>query len=276
MQMEGKMILLNDILNFPKDQLKDIKIRFNQSNGDDFDPITFFKEKNQRLYDGQFWNYSKAKSFKVGQIAIGFVKIETNKWLLFDISEITKDLEKYETVGYEYRTLEEYRKYFGRLIVGYANKSQNLIRKAESVIDECKVMEIIDDVFEGDVFPGYENVNISWHELKRIIAKKDWKTALENQKGIYLITDISTGKRYVGSASGKDMLLGRWRSYVDNGHGENIELKGLSFEYIKANFRYSVLDIYKSTTDDGVIKSRESYWKRVLLTRDMRFGYNKN
>lgn len=270
------MILLNDILNFPKDQLKDIKIRFNQSNGDDFDPIAFFKEKNQRLYDGQFWNYSKAKSYKVGQIAIGFVKIETNKWLLFDISEITKDLEKYEAVGYEYRTLEEYRKYFGRLIVGYSNKSQNLIRKAGSVIDECKVLEIIDDIFEGDIFPGYENVNLSWNELKRIIDKKDWKTALENQKGVYLITDTATGKRYVGSAYGKDMLLGRWRNYVDKGHGGNVELKGLSLEYIKSNFRYSVLDIYKSTTDDEVIISRESHWKRVLMTRDDRFGYNMN
>lgn len=270
------MILLNDILNFSKDQLKDIKIRFNQSNSDGFDPITLFKERDQRLYDGQFWNYSKTKSFKVGQIAIGFAKIETNKWLLFDISEITKDLEKYGAVGYEYRTLEEYKKFFGRLIVGYSNKSQNLIRKAESVIEECKVLEIIDDVFEDDIFPGYENINLSWKELSRIINKKDWKTALENQKGVYLITDIATGKRYVGSAYGKDMLLGRWKNYVDNGHGGNVELKGLAMEYIKTNFKYSLLDIYKSTTDDSVIINRESHWKRVLLTRDERFGYNKN
>ena len=274
--MEGMMILLNDILNFPKSQMKDIKIRFNQSNGDDFDPITFFKEKNQRLYDGQFWNYSKAKSFKVGQVAIGFVKIGINKWLLFDISEITKDLEKYEAVGYEYRTLEQYRKYFGRLIVKFSNKSQNLIRKAESVMDKCEVFEIIDGPFDDDGFPGYENIHLSWHELKRVIEKKDWKTALENQKGVYLITDISTGKRYVGSAYGKDMLLGRWRSYVDNGHGGNIDLKGLDLDVIKLNFKYSVLDIYKSTTNDEIIINRESYWKRVLLTRDERFGYNKN
>ncbi len=274
--MVKMMILLNDILNFPKSQLKNVKIRFNQSNGDDFDPITFFKEKNQRLYDGQFWNYSKAKSFKVGQVAIGFVKIGSNKWLLFDISEITKDLEKYEAVGYEYRTLEQYKKYFGRLVVRYYNKSQNLIRKAESVIDECEVLEIIEDTFEDDGFPGYENINLSWHDLKRVIEKKDWKTALENQKGVYLITDISTGKRYVGSAYGKDMLLGRWRNYVDNGHGGNIDLKGLDREYIKSNFKYSVLEIYKSMTNDEVIIGRESYWKRVLLTRDERFGYNKN
>ena len=270
------MILLNDILNFPKSQLKDIKIRFNQSNGNDFEPLTLFIEKEQKLYEGHFWNGLKAKSFKVGQVVIGFVKIETNKWLLFDISEITKDLDKYGAPGYEHRTLEEYKKYFGRLVVRFSNKSQNLIRKAESVIDECEVLEISENIFEGDGFPGYENINLSWHELKRVIEKTQWKTALENQKGVYLITDISNGKRYVGSAYGVDMLLGRWRDYVYNGHGKNIGLTGFDFEYIKSNFKYSVLDIYKSTTDDEVIISRESHWKEVLLTKDENFGYNKN
>ncbi len=268
------MILLNDIFNFTELELRNIKIRFNKSNNKDYDPIKLFKEKDKGLYNGQFWNYSKVKSFQVGQIAIGFIRIEDDKWLLFDISEITKDLEKYDAIGYEYRTLDEYKKYFGRLIIRYKNKSQNMIRKAESVINDCEVFEIISDTFEDDSFPGYENINLSWHELNRIIEKKDWKTALENQKGVYLITDIETGKRYVGSAYGEDMLLGRWRNYVNNGHGGNKDLKQLDFEYIKANFRYSILEIYKSTTEDKVIINREQNWMRILLTKDKRFGYN--
>lgn len=270
------MIKLNDILNFSDDKLMNTKIRFNQDNGGDFNPVTFFKEKNQRLFDGHYWNYSKTKSYRLGQIIIGFVKIGIDKWLLFDISEITSDLEKYDDVGYEYRTLDAYKKYFGRLIIKYSNKSQNLIRKAESVIDACEVVEIIEGIFDDDGFPGYENVNLSWDELKRVIEKKDWKTALENQKGIYLITDIASGKRYVGSAYGKNMLLGRWRNYLETGHGNNEGLKTLNFDYIKGNFRYSILDIYKSTTDDKVIIQRESYWKKVLLTNSVLFGYNRN
>lgn len=75
------MILLNDILNFSESELKNIKIRFNlSSNNNDFDPIKLFKEKDKGLYDGHFWN-SKTKSFQVGQIAIGFIKIENDKWL---------------------------------------------------------------------------------------------------------------------------------------------------------------------------------------------------
>ena len=72
------------------------------------------------------------------------------------------------------------------------------------------------------------------------------------------------------------MLLGRWKAYVKNGHGKNTELKNLDFEYIKRFFRYSILDIFKSTIDDKVIIQRESWWKETLMTRDKKFGYNDN
>jgi hypothetical protein len=117
-------------------------------------------------------------------------------------------------------------------------------------------------------------VNVTWPELSRIISKESWKTALQNQKGVYLITDISTGKLYVGSAYGDNMILGRWQSYIKTGNGGNIELKSLNFEHIKQNFRFSILEIFKSTVNDQAIISRENWWKSVLLTR--KFGYNKN
>ena len=101
------------------------------------------------------------------------------------------------------------------------------------------------------------------------------KKALENQKAVYLIVDTKTGKKYVGSAYGDNMLLGRWRNYIANGHGGNKLLKPLDFEYIKENFKYSILEIFKSSVDDETIINRESFWKEVLLTRTD-FGYNGN
>lgn len=149
-----------------------------------------------------------------------------------------------------------------------------MIRRANSVIDDCEVVQILPDTFDNDIFPGYDKVNISWQELSRVISKESWKTALQNQKGVYLITDTSSGKMYVGSAYGENMIWGRWQSYVRTGNGGNVELKNLSFKYIKQNFHYSILDIFKSTADDQLIIAKESWWKSVLLTRD--FGYNKN
>ena len=186
-------------------------------------------------------------------------------WLLFHIGKVTKVLNVFNGIGYEHEELLEYKKYFGRLIVKYKNTSQKLTRRAIPLIDECEVYEILPDIFDNDIFPGYDNVNLSWNDLSRV---------LQNQKGVYLITDTSNGKMYVGSAYGERMLLGRWEDYVKTGNGGNKELKELSFDHIKQYFRYSILDIFKSTIKDELIISRETWWKEVLLTRD--FGYNKN
>ena len=149
-----------------------------------------------------------------------------------------------------------------------------MIRNANSVIEDCEVYKILPDSFDNDIFQGYEKVNISWVEMSRVVEKETWKTALQNQKGVYLISDVSNGKMYVGSAYGENMILGRWQSYVITGNGGNIELKKFDFDYIKKNFRYSILDIYKKTTDDQIIIDRESWWKEVLQSRT--YGYNKN
>lgn len=274
MKENTNKILLNEILNL--NDLENVKIRFNLMFRGVWNPIEFFKnEDNNILLEGQYWNYKTKKSFKEGQITIGFIRLnEKDLWLLFHIGRITKDLNKLNGVGYEFETLTEYEKYFGRLIVQYKNKSQTMIRLAKSVINECEVVQILPDTFDNDIFPGYDKVNISWKELSRAISKESWKTALQNQKGVYLITDSSNGKMYVGSAYGEHMLFGRWKSYIQTGHGGNMDLKKLGFQHIQNNFRYSILDIFKSTVDDEVIIERESWWKEVLLTR--KYGYNNN
>lgn len=79
---------------------------------------------------------------------------------------------------------------------------------------------------------------------------------------------------YVGSAYGEEMILNRWKSYVKSGSGGNNELEKLKFDYMKDNFKFSILDIFKSSTKNEVIIERESWWKETLLSR--KFGYNLN
>jgi hypothetical protein len=268
-------INLNDILKL--ENLNNVKIRFNIMFEGNYNPIEMFKNNQMdSVLSGHYWNYSKMKSYKLGQTTIGLIRIKKNEnlWLLFHIGKVTKDLNIKNGKGYEYEVLSQYEKYFGRIIVRFKNKSQNMVRKAESVIEDCEIAQILPDVFDNDIFPGYDKVNISWNELSRVITKDNWKTALRNQKGVYLITDTSNGKMYVGSAYGDEMILNRWKTYIKNGNGGNKELKKLEFHYIKNNFRYSILDIFKSTTDEKVIIERESWWKETLLSRQ--FGYNAN
>lgn len=92
------------------------------------------------------------------------------------------------------------------------------------MMEELEVIEILSTAYDGDEFPGYENIRLSFSQLETIIRNKrsGWLDALRNQKAVYLITDTSNGKMYVGSATAQyGMLLQRWTNYIDNGHGGN-------------------------------------------------------
>ncbi|MCT7850480.1 MAG: GIY-YIG nuclease family protein, partial [Lactobacillus iners] len=89
----------------------------------------------------------------------------------------------------------------------------------------------------------------------------------------------NTGKLYVGSAtSDNEMLLKRWKDYLETGHGGNekliklVEAEGI--EYIEKYFQYSILENYNAKVDDKFVLGRESWWKDVLKSED--FGYNGN
>ena len=141
--------------------------------------------------------------------------------------------------------------------------------------------QILSATFEGDDFPGYDKVRLSYSQLATIINtnKRDWIAALSGQKAVYLITDMSNGKLYVGSATGKsEMLLQRWKNCAPNGRSRTKHLNDLveheGFDYVKQNFQYSILENFNSKVDDNYILERESWWKDTLQSRT--FGYNAN
>ncbi|MDE6435675.1 MAG: GIY-YIG nuclease family protein [Lachnospiraceae bacterium] len=145
-------------------------------------------------------------------------------------------------------------------------------------ISNVIVKEIMTEMYSGKHFPGYNKVCLSFRELESIVNRRphDWVGALENQKAVYVITDTSNGKLYVGSAtSNGKMLFARWQSYVHNGHGGNVELKKIEIEHIKQYFQYSIIENYNANIDDSYVLERERYWKKVLST-GQGLGYNKN
>ena len=273
-------IYLNNLLHFNQADYENIKIKFNQSNGYE-DPMELY-QNNPDIVNNQwlFWR-NKQRYFYVGQIAICFLKLSYDTWLLTTIKKVTKELNVYDGINYEGEELEEYKSYFGRVVIKYRKTFQQQGRYYGEICDDLEVQQILPTVFDGDDFPGYDKVRLSYRQLESVLnrGKRDWIAALENQKAVYLITDKENGKMYVGSAtSDYGMLLQRWRSYVANGHGGNKELIELvnekGYEYIKANFQYSILENYNAKVDDRIILERESWWKETLQTR--MYGYNSN
>ena len=253
------------------------KVRFNQWNGTQ-DPMQEYIRNPDIVNNGWFLWHNKQRYFSLGQTAISFLKLRGSKWLLTTIKRITKVLSVENAVGYEAEEIEEYKPFFGRVIVEYHKQEQAQGRWLSEIKDELEVLQILPAEFDGDNFPGYDKVRLSWKQLETIISryKPDWIAALENQKAVYLISDTLTGKHYVGSATAqRGMLLQRWTNYVNNGHGGNVGLKNFSFDYIKQHFRYSILENYNAKVDDKIILTRESWWKETLLTRN-NLGYNHN
>ena len=275
-------ILLNDILKLDQEEIKNTRIKFNIYNGYT-DPLELYKENPDEVNIRWFLWHDSRRYFHSGQTAICFLRVATDTWLLTTIKHIIKELDVGQEggIGYDAEDVDTYKKYFGRILVKYHNTNKSMGRTFESVMQELEVLEILNDKFTGDEFPGYENVRLTYSQLKVIIDRKTpgWISALENQKAVYLITDTKTGRLYVGSATAQQgMLLQRWSEYVSNGHGGNVGLKDIvekhGFNYVKEYFQYSILENYNARMDDGYILKRETWWKDTLKSRE--FGLNKN
>lgn len=273
-------IMLNDLLHFDAAEVPNVRVKFNISNGYD-DPLDLYKTNPDEVNVTWFLWHDDRRYFNVGQTAICLLKLRGDQWLLTTIKKITRLLDVTDGVGYDADEVKEYEQYFGRLVVEYHNPCRTMGRKYENVMDELEVVQILNEQYTGNEFPGYENVRLSYPLLKNIVDRQlpGWVDALRNQKAVYLITDTKTGKLYVGSATSQTgMMLQRWSSYAADGHGGNVELRELvkqqGFNYVKENFQYSILENYNARMDDGYILKRESWWKETLCTRT--HGYNKN
>lgn len=113
--------------------------------------------------------------------------------------------EVFNDVGYELTLMKEYQEYIKRLIVKIEKPIGRDVynRRYHTIQDQLnpEVYEIAPNIKLGH-FPGYQNVRMSHKEMQQVLLREDpsWKSALSYVKGIYVITDKSNGKLYIGSA----------------------------------------------------------------------------
>lgn len=289
-------IKLIDLLKLPEEKLSRLKLIFNSDwNYDPNNTLDEFKswlgDQSRRFELLKMYSHGEEsakthnpngrKRYINGDYVLSFIPFGGKDWLLVNAYKVVDDSKVF--VEADESALPEVAGYIGKLVITWANRNtMNIVMRDKEAISRLTVKTILEQPYDTveAKFPGYRNVNLSWSELKYVLNLQTWQTALGNQKGVYLITDTTTNKRYVGSAYGNEMLLGRWQAYAKNGHGDNKELKALveeqGLDYVKDNFRYSILEHEKSTTNDEAIIARESWWKEVLLTRNPEFGYNAN
>jgi hypothetical protein len=198
--------------------------------------------------DGFFDTYQSEqdaaiKPFHKCEVILSFIGIEGNQAEFIGAYEVVKcrafrptdfagapDYLKHlpgleeKLIWYELKELVEFIPLRGRLIVQWVSTRGWF---------QTKDLDVYELLPPGNQirFPGYQDIVLTWGELKDIIATprlhRDWKTALSASAGIYRIVDHSTGMTYIGAAYGTESLWGRWSDYAKTGHGGNQKLKGL-------------------------------------------------
>jgi hypothetical protein len=180
---------------------------------------------------------------------------------------------------YTLRKIELTSEFDGRLVVSFKRPGRQSYLNAEKWSDSMDVWEIRPERMQIKAFPGYSWAMLTQQELDTVVKQgvESWRSALSAVSGVYLIADRSSGKLYVGSANAGEGIWSRWCSYAANGHGGNRELRQLlereGYEYC-SNFQYGVLEIADTHASEEDVRERESYWKRLLLTRE--YGLNRN
>ncbi|NJH82737.1 GIY-YIG nuclease family protein [Staphylococcus agnetis] len=194
--------------------------------------------------------------------------------------------EVFNDVGYHLTLMEENSQYIKRLIIKIDKPIGRDVynRRYETIQEQLnpEVYEVAPSTKLGH-FNGYQNVRLKHKELQQIIQHNEpsWREALSYVKGVYVITDLSNGQLYVGSASGNtDGIWQRWASYahlsdLTGGNKEfNTILENKGKDHILNHFQYSILEIFdtKSKVDD--ILERENYWKNVLDSKQHGMNHN--
>lgn len=157
----------------------------------------------------------------------------------------------------------------GRLVVGWRSPRTWWMRASTAA--SYPVMGIADA--EPVPFPGFDRLVLDYPQLQAVMREHryaSWRTALSSVVGIYLITDTRDGRHYIGKADGEENIRQRWTVYATNGHGGNVELRGLD----PSSFRYSLLRVFDPSTPTSAIDSSESHFKVALDSR--RHGLNRN
>lgn len=146
----------------------------------------------------------------------------------------------------------------GRLIISWPGLERSWYRWADR--NSFDVTAIAQDSLFESALPRWDDISLTWAQLGVIPMR--WRSAIAQWRGVYLITDKSDNRSYVGSASGAENILQRWLEYGRTGHGGNKHLKACKPE----NLTFCILQLVAQDSTSEEVVQFEQRWKRRLST----------
>ncbi len=227
------------------------------------------------------WQASQTKKNFGRELVVSLIALpEPNRWLFAGVHRVL-DVEQLPNTQFRYSTArcKVASEFDGRLVIAFRRSGRQSYLRAERWAADLVVAELRAEPLQFEAFPGYAKILLTHQQLCIVTDQQppSWKAALSSVSGVYVISDRSSGKLYVGSAVGIEGIWGRWHEYAKTGHGGNRDLRDLLRAEGKGhaiNFQYGVLETADTRASEGDILQRESHWKKLLLSRD--HGYNAN
>jgi hypothetical protein len=167
---------------------------------------------------------------------------------------------------FELKLLDFYEKWKGKLIVRWPPPERAWWRWSGQ--NTIIIDAILSESRLSRGMPDWNEIVLTWDELR--IIPSTWRERLSQWRGIYLIFDAESEKAYVGSAYGRENILGRWANYAARAHGGNKKLRDCD----PAKLRFSILQRVSPDMESADVIRLEASWKSRLLTRE--FGLNEN
>jgi hypothetical protein len=267
-------IMLRDVIQI--DNLSDYKVHFAKWNGT-HQPLDVFTRDRSEWQGWQEYRPERDGFNRPYIFSLASFYHEPETWLFGGAYKVVdRRPERYVVELSEIAAA-----FIGRLKLRSPYRGRTVRVNMENQYADLEAAEILPEQFAGRAFPGYEEIDLSFDEIETLVRNNrlDWRIALESVKGVYLITDLQTEKRYVGSAYGDHGIWSRWCAYAATGHGGNVELQALlrtgGLNYCRAHFRFALLEYRSFRTPDEQILKREEFWKQLLLTRG-ELGLNRN
>ena len=268
-------IMLSDI--WPIADPGDYKVHFARYNGRS-EPLEVWARSSDEWKEWQEYRPSRNDFNRPLIFALMQFYHETDAWLFGGVFRV---LER-NPERYVVELTEQGAAYAGRLKLHTPYRGRTTRPRMENHHRMFQVQEILREPYSGRQFPGYDDIDLSFDELETIVTNErlDWKTPLQNIKGIYLISVHDRQVRsYVGAAHGNEGIWSRWVQYISTGHGGNVELRALlrgrDLDYCRTRFRFALLEAMPIRTPDEAVQARERHWKDILSTRTPH-GLNRN
>ncbi len=239
----------------------------------------------EAFFDGRWKSWQEQqnqKNFECDKI-LSLIHLGGSQWLFAGVYEVlgVRKGAAHNPEGYEYSTEEVagLDHLTGKAIVQFDKSFRASYLLGPNYESELLVAALREQRMTVGDFPGFKSVLLSLVTLRTVVREEhpSWYSALSNVGGVYVITDNTSGKHYVGSAYGGLGIWNRWTVYAKNGHGGNVELQQLLVQRgadHADHFQFSILEVCDRDASDDFIIGRESHWKTVLRTRE--HGLNSN